>query len=640
MKYSALAISTILASALARPDINTNSRVHARDVHAQRGAYARPVWNAQLRRREVPQEHSHEKFVRAVKASLDLNNPDGIVDSVFGLLGNAAGLAGQGSITDTGKSPRTQQSCHVADCTDCLQQATADQAFTNAKAAGDVDGMTSALIYRALERNTGKVGLASVPCTALQAVNPEIAAIQQHQDPASAGAAEINTNIAINLAIQISCIGGDPTLALQSGTFAPGDVNDPTAKGNSCDDQNDAEGCIFTQNLLVEDASVDDIMAAVAGATCGGGAAATGAATETATAAALDIAVAAATAPPAAALPTECNITPPADAAVSAVPPPPPVADQGMGAAADQGMGAGLSQAMGGDMGMATSPAPPAMITALPPTAANAAVDCSVQIASALVAAGFSADASDSAAATTAAAAITSVVVEPTPAATNATPPPASGNTALDFGSCPDPTIVFALGFDGRREASFEPSDTTAFTHGSALNIKVITDFICQQLDVKCKADQAAIDACNAGAAAAAAEGGKDQGAADAFNSALGFATAAPPSATGDAGAGTDAGAASVVNFGTCPDPTVVFALGFDGRKEASFEPKDTTVFTHGSALNIKVITDFICQQLATKCGANQAALDACTTGAAAAKASRAGKDETSADAFNAALGF
>ena len=109
MKYLALAVSTLLASACARPDINTNGRVHARDVQAQRGAYARPVWNAQLRRREVPQEHSHEKFVRAVKASLDLNNPDGIVDSVFGLLGNAAGSAGQGSITNTGKTAGTHQ---------------------------------------------------------------------------------------------------------------------------------------------------------------------------------------------------------------------------------------------------------------------------------------------------------------------------------------------------------------------------------------------------------------------------------------------------------------------------------------------------------------------------------------------------
>lgn len=91
------------------------------------------------------------------------NSPDNIVDAVFSLLGNAAASQGQGDITDT----------------DYSQQATADQAFTNAKVAG----MTAALIYRALERNTGKVDLASVACTSIKAVNPEIAAIQQHQDP-------------------------------------------------------------------------------------------------------------------------------------------------------------------------------------------------------------------------------------------------------------------------------------------------------------------------------------------------------------------------------------------------------------------------------------------------------------------------
>ncbi len=63
----------------------------------------------------------------------------------------------------------------------CLQQATADQAFTNAKAAGDVNGQVAALIYRALERNSGAVGLVTAPCTSIKAVNPEIAAIAQHQ---------------------------------------------------------------------------------------------------------------------------------------------------------------------------------------------------------------------------------------------------------------------------------------------------------------------------------------------------------------------------------------------------------------------------------------------------------------------------
>lgn len=60
-----------------------------------------------------------------------------------------------------------------------MQQAVADQAFTNAKAAGDTQGMVDALIFRALERNSGSVGATSNACTSITAVNPEIAAIQQ-----------------------------------------------------------------------------------------------------------------------------------------------------------------------------------------------------------------------------------------------------------------------------------------------------------------------------------------------------------------------------------------------------------------------------------------------------------------------------
>ena len=90
--------------------------------------------------------------------------------------------------------------------------------------------MTNALIFRALERNTGRVGLASVLCNET-AVNPEVAAISQHQDPASPGAAATNKAITLELARQIASVGGNPQDALKSGTFAPGDVNDPTAKG-------------------------------------------------------------------------------------------------------------------------------------------------------------------------------------------------------------------------------------------------------------------------------------------------------------------------------------------------------------------------------------------------------------------------
>lgn len=212
---------------------------------------ARPV-NSRLPRlstREVPQEHSHQQFLTTVTASLALSNPDGIVDPVFGLLGNAAAAAGLGKLTDT----------------ECLQTSTADQAFTNAKAAADVPGMTAALIYRALERNTGKVGLQSNACTSVVPVNAEIAALSQHQDPASAGAAATNKAITLALAQQIASIGGTATDALKSGTFAPGQLTDNTGKGNTCDVANDAQGCIFTQNLLVEDATADEVAAAVAG---------------------------------------------------------------------------------------------------------------------------------------------------------------------------------------------------------------------------------------------------------------------------------------------------------------------------------------------------------------------------------------
>ncbi|KIK07954.1 hypothetical protein K443DRAFT_672836 [Laccaria amethystina LaAM-08-1] len=203
-----------------------------------------------LVRREVPQEHSHEPFLTSVRASLALNNPAGIVDPVFGLLGNAAAAGGAGKITDV----------------TCLQQATADQAFANAKKAGNIQAQVDALIYRALERNSGKVGLATDLCTSIEAVNPEVAAIQQHQDPASQNATAINRAITFELARQIAAIGGNPQDALKAGTFKPGSLNDNTGKGHTCDDANDAAGCIFSQGLLVPDATTAELNAAVAGA--------------------------------------------------------------------------------------------------------------------------------------------------------------------------------------------------------------------------------------------------------------------------------------------------------------------------------------------------------------------------------------
>ncbi|KAI1181908.1 hypothetical protein F5B17DRAFT_231448 [Nemania serpens] len=207
-------------------------------------------------RREVPQEHSHEQFLTGVRAALNLNNVEKVQDPVFALLGNAAAAAGAGDVENL----------------DCLQQHVADQAFTNAKAAGDVEGMTNALIFRALERNTGAVGQASALCSET-AVNPEIDALQQHQDPASEGAAALNKQITLDLAVQLASIGADPQLALQSGTFAPGKIGDPTGAGNTCDVADDAVGCIITQNLIVPDASAQEIDDAVAAAATAGGSA-------------------------------------------------------------------------------------------------------------------------------------------------------------------------------------------------------------------------------------------------------------------------------------------------------------------------------------------------------------------------------
>lgn len=122
--------------------------------------------------------------------------------------------------------------------------------------------MTAALVYRALERNTQGVGTPSKPCTSLKAVNKEIAAVQQHQDPASAGAAAKNKAVTLALAKQIKAIGGDPQTALKSGTFKPGNKADSSGKGNTCDNQNDKIGCIFSQNLLVADATPAEVAAA------------------------------------------------------------------------------------------------------------------------------------------------------------------------------------------------------------------------------------------------------------------------------------------------------------------------------------------------------------------------------------------
>ncbi|KAL9597894.1 MAG: hypothetical protein Q9219_004847 [cf. Caloplaca sp. 3 TL-2023] len=436
--------------------------------------------------REVPQEHSHNVFLASVRTSLNLNNPDKIQDPVFGLLGNAAAAAGQGSISDT----------------DCLHQATADQAFTNAKAAGDVTGMTDALIYAALERNTGKVGLASVKCTAITATNPEIAAISQHQDPASTGAAETNKAITLALAKQIASIGGDPQQALKSGTFAPGDVNDPTAKGNSCDTVDDEPGCIFTQNLLVEDATANEIDAAVAGVEPSAGSSPT---------AGSNITSASNSTSTSNSTNNSSNTTATASASGSnstSIP-----ALSGNSSTSPSNI-----QEFTGSLG---GPPPPVTFSASArPFSVNGATfvnsgaalqrSCSIQ---------HNACANAANAGTLSGGVGQCDSQEKACNAANASTTK-QRKRALDFGTCTDPTIKFADGLDGRKEAAFAPVNSADFNHGSALNIRVISSFICQQLQDKCKARADTTSACANGQKTASALTG--QAAADAFNSALG----------------------------------------------------------------------------------------------------------------------
>lgn len=140
-------------------------------------------------------------------------------------------------------------------------------------------------------------------------------------------------------------------------------------------------------------------------------------------------------------------------------------------------------------------------------------------VASAGIAVSATATTTVTAAATTTASACTAS--NPTTSST------AAANTTttstINLGTCSgsSPFIIFGPGFDGRNQDSFEPADETTFNHGSALNIGVIADFICQRLVSPCNAPQSTIDACNAGKEAAMKEGVEGQAAADAFNAML-----------------------------------------------------------------------------------------------------------------------
>jgi len=259
-----------------------------------------------------------------------------------------------------------------------------------------------------------------------------------------------------------------------------------------------------------------------------------------------------------------------------------------------------------------------------------------------------------------------------------------TSQAGADFGSCTIPEIEFGDGFDGRKETSFQPVDQTSYNHGSADNIAIITQFMCDTLTNSCKANQAAKNLCATATTAANGATAKTGAQADAFNAVFGIqtdfaavaeiddqgnvvspgtgaaATTAPvaTASVAAASAATTSAATSVAsqaaasatatsvsagsgigNFGSCTVPQIKFAVGFDGRKETSFEPVDQVSYNHGSADNIDIITQFMCNTLTNTCGADATAKATCAKAEAAADTAAAGTGGQ-ADAFNAVFGI
>lgn len=93
----------------------------------------------------------------------------------------------------------------------------------------------------------------------------------------------------------------------------------------------------------------------------------------------------------------------------------------------------------------------------------------------------------------------------------------------------------------------------------------------------------------------------------------------------------------NALDFGSCSDPSIIFEEGLDGRSEAAFAPANSADFSQGSANNVNIITSFICGQLESACGADEAAVAACQEGQAAADGLQA---QEAVNAFNSALGL
>ncbi|KAK6201890.1 hypothetical protein LQW54_009300 [Pestalotiopsis sp. IQ-011] len=188
-------------------------------------------------------------------------------------------------------------------------------------------------------------------------------------------------------------------------------------------------------------------------------------------------------------------------------------------------------------------------------------------------------------------------------------------------------------GSTGNTDSSAGSSDSSA-TASAAASATV----------TKCSKNTATASVAATSSAAAAASS-----TASATQAADAAATSAASSAAAGAGAVTNAvtgnfdgfQASSLgLDFGTCT-PTVKFEESLNGRKagEFTFQAQDPVVNKgQQEALNPNIIFNRICDQLVNVCGASDDAHTACKT--AQADLGGGAKDETTANAWNEALGF
>ncbi len=340
-------------------------------------------------------------------------------------------------------------------------------------------------------------------------------------------------------------------------------LDDATAKGNTCDTENDEPGCIFSETLLVLDATEEEISSAVAGITPG--IKATGAISATDIKfAGLSVAVVtgavsvgAAEAVTTDAAEAACGAATPAPAKACSVVTTTVASEQASSILATvtaattiAASGSGTNvQTFTGTLG---GPAPPVVSSAgSRPFSVNGNTFVNSGAAlqrSCAIQHNACADAANSGK-------LSGGVgqCETQEDACNA----AGGSKAklrrraADFGSCSNPGILFGPGLDGRNTEAFIAADQDQFPHGSALNIGVIAGFICQHLASPCSADAAAQAVCTSASAAAAKVTPQNQQAADAFNSVLGVADGGQGAAAPAAPATVAAGSV-VVTYTTC----------------------------------------------------------------------------------------